>query len=399
MNSSRSNRRAGAFSLVELLVVIAIIGILAALLLPALAQAQARARRIECVGNLKQIGLAAHLFANEHGGKFPTQVSTNDEGSLEFVTAGYQIFDQSFYFSYQHFRPLAEGLVTPKPLACPADLQRWPATNFNQFNNWNLSYEIGLVAYPVNPNAILACDRDLPADLPPHRRGIVHIPTVAPRPQWDGLHYKKLGNILFSDGHVEESYNAIVLSEESVTEDLVRPIVPGSEITPDPSSTSGGGAQNSGSAQSGNTGQSAPANRGSPPSRGTGNNGDAPINPAAANLSVRSPSAAGNVQNANQNNPITSSTTKSTPPVDETKTTGASSVETGSNTKAMTNEAAVTTNEAETTALTFDQRVIKTARRIIFGTYLLVLLIFLLLLAFKAWQRAQRKKAQREGGL
>jgi hypothetical protein len=49
--------------------------------------------------------------------------------------------------------------------------------------------------------------------------------------------------------------------------------------------------------------------------------------------------------------------------------------------------------------LTFDQRVVKTARRLIFWTYLLVLLIFLLRLAFKAWLRAQRKREQRENRL
>src|SRR5450755_2726229 len=114
MKMNQANGRAGAFTLVELLVVIAIIGILAALLLPVLSQAKSRARRIECVGNLRETGLAFHLFANDHGGKFTTQISTNDGGSLEFVTAGYQIIGKEFYFSFQHFRPLAGALVTPQ---------------------------------------------------------------------------------------------------------------------------------------------------------------------------------------------------------------------------------------------------------------------------------------------
>ena len=111
--------RFGAFTLVELLVVIAIIGILAALLLPVLSQAKARARRIECVSDLKEIGLASHIFANDHGGRYATQVSTNDGGSLEYVTAGYQTVNSFFYLSFQHFRPLAGSLATPKLLACP----------------------------------------------------------------------------------------------------------------------------------------------------------------------------------------------------------------------------------------------------------------------------------------
>ncbi len=159
MKSPPPQRKSGAFTLVELLTVIAVIGILAALLLPALAQGKARAKRLQCVNNLKQTGLAFHIFENDHNGKLPTQVSTNDSGSSEFVIAGFQA-PGPFYFSSEHFRPLAGTLGTPKLLACPADSERWAATNFNQFTNWNLSYLVGLPTSADNPGAILAADRN-----------------------------------------------------------------------------------------------------------------------------------------------------------------------------------------------------------------------------------------------
>ena len=84
--------------MIELLVVIAIIAILASLLLPALSLAKEAGRRIACGNNLRQLGLAAHMYQSDHNGVYPTKVADN-----RWPTA------------------LREGYQELKVLRCPTD--------------------------------------------------------------------------------------------------------------------------------------------------------------------------------------------------------------------------------------------------------------------------------------
>lgn len=184
-------------TLTEVLVVVAVLLILAVLLLQWLQTARKRSSRIGCNTNLKQVGLAYRLWANDNFDNFPMRVPVTSGGSMEMAATGDVL---------QTFLVMSNELFSPIVLHCWEDSATTATRSFAGLSNSNISYFVGVdVTNYASPQMILAGDSNFEIGGVPVRPGLCSFSTNDPV-AWTGARHRSTtgsGNLGLADGSVQ----------------------------------------------------------------------------------------------------------------------------------------------------------------------------------------------------
>ena len=175
--------------------VIAALVLLAAILLPFLAAAKRKSSKVGCVSNLKQVGIAYWMWADDNGGNYPMQISVTNEGAMELAATGNVA---------ECCRVMSNILDVPQILICPLDIKHFPATNFASLQNSNISYFINLDAAGRPPQTMFSGDDNLMVNGTEVRPGILNLHTNDSL-IWTKERHQGAGNILLGDGSVQQA--------------------------------------------------------------------------------------------------------------------------------------------------------------------------------------------------
>jgi hypothetical protein len=154
---------------------------------------QNRSTEVQCVNNLKQIGLAYRIWEGDNGDKMPMQVPAKNGGAMEPAALGNVA---------RIFQVMSNELSTPRVLICPADADRFAAKDFTAgFDNSHVSYFAGLDASDAQPAMFLSGDDNFAIDGVPVKSGLLLLATNAPV-GWTAARHINQGNIGRADGSV-----------------------------------------------------------------------------------------------------------------------------------------------------------------------------------------------------